>query len=291
MSVSNHPLKRAGNILRLNWVELWNSPKKYLVVFSYICIVERDFLPMMKLSEQTGEYMNILEPFINFCNTGIDSILIPFVLLVLLCDYPKANSHYTFTIFRSGRYSWMLGNILFAATVSGAYVIILFLLSVLVCQERCFLYNGWSLYTRKMKIYYNENLRIYGEDKTIDAGLYMHYRPYTAFLLSLLLVVLLGMTIAAGLLLFQVLYMKNVGVICSVLLLLGGWMTYLFQADGMWYLPYANSKLGWHNKYILSETVMPDWYSFAYFAILLSALILCIVKCVKKYQIYMSDTV
>ena len=246
---------------------------------------------MVKLSEEIGEYMNILEPFINLCNGELESVLIPLVFFVIFCDYPKANSHYTFTIIRSGRKNWIWGNILFACSVAAAYIGGIFLLSVVVCQKQCFFYNGWSMYTRKMKYYYKEELLNYGEDKVIDAGLYTHYRPYEAFALTVLLNILLALAIAAVFLLCNVLQLRNAGMLLNMLLILAGWIANLFQNTIMWAFPYANSKLGWHNKYILEETVVSDGYSLAYFVIVLLVLFYVLFRVIRKTPIYVSDSV
>lgn len=280
---------RIRNIIRLNWTEFVRSPKLYLILFSYICIVERSLLPMLRLSDQIGEALNIVEPFIAFCNSKWEALLIPLTYLVIFCDYPRSNSHYTYTIVRAGRANWIWGNCLFAMLVSTVYMGSIFVMSLIVCQKQSFVFNGWSLYTRKMKYYYSTQLMAFGEDKVLDAGLYMHYRPYEALGYTLLLNILMGLTISSIFLLCNVLQKHNLGMICNVLLLVGGWITNQFLGNIMWIFPYANCKLGWHHKYILRETILTDGYSVAYFVILILILYGFLFWKIRRTPIYVSD--
>lgn len=277
------------NIIRLNWVEFVRSPKIYLIIFSYICITERILLPMLHLSNTIGESLNIVEPFIAFCNSKWEALLIPLTFLVIFCDYPKSNSHYTFTIIRCGRTNWIWENCLFAILISAAYISSIFVMSLIICQKQSFIFNGWSLYTRKMKYYYNTQLMSVGEDKVLDAGLYTHYRPYEALGYTILLNVLLGLTISSIFLLSNVLQKHNLGMVLNIALLVGGWITNQFLSNIMWIFPYANSKLGWHYKYILQETLLTDGYSIAYFALLILCLYGFLFWKVRKVSIYVSD--
>lgn len=289
MRVKKKRILRIGNLMRLNWAEFFKSPKLFFLVFTYICIAERCFFPMLQLSKEIDEYMNIYEPFINFCNSDVESILIPIVFLVLFCDFPKANSHYTFTLVRCGRRNWLFANVLFAGCASFLYLGGVFLVSVLVCQSRCFVLNGWSMYTRKMRFYYQTQLYAAGEDKVIPPGLYMHYRPLQAFGITILLNVLLAMFMACICLLCNVLQKKDWAMMINVLLLIAGWVTNLFKVNGMWALPYGNSKIGWHNRFMLKEKVISDGYSIAYFVILTLILYIILFRMIRKTPIYVSD--
>lgn len=80
--------------------------------------------------------------------------------------------------------------------------------------------------------------------------------------------VLLAMFMACICLLCNVLQKKDRGMMINVLLLIAGWVTNLFKVNGMWALPYGNSKIGWHNRFMLKEKVISDGYSIAYFVIL-----------------------
>ena len=289
MHINRTRKHKIWNIIRLNWLEFVRSPKIYLILFSYICIAERSLLPMLRLSNTIDESLNIVEPFIAFCNSKWEALLIPLTFLVIFCDYPKSNSHYTFTIIRSGRRNWILGNCLFSILVSAFYVCSIFVMSLIVCQKQSFVYNGWSLYTRKMKYYYSTQLAIFGEDKAIDAGLYMHYRPYEALGYTLLLNILMGLTISSLFLLSNVLQKHNLGMLLNILLLSGGWITNQFLSKVMWIFPYANCKLGWHHKYILQKTILTDGYSVAYFVILILILYGFLFWKIRKTPIYVSD--
>ena len=88
--------------------------------------------------------IQIFEPFI-WCFADSDSILFAsMALILLLSQFPRLDTPAAYLIFRTNRFSWLLGQVLTALVISIGYTLFLLLSSVVLTANKAFLENKWS---------------------------------------------------------------------------------------------------------------------------------------------------
>ncbi|HHY83069.1 MAG TPA: hypothetical protein GX505_10400 [Clostridiales bacterium] len=129
---------------------LWNlrmlckNPRLIMSLFMGFLIC---FLLTEKTISLSYEFLTdiqIFEPFI-WCFADSDSILFAsMALILLLSQFPRLDTPAAYLIFRTNRFSWLLGQVLTALVISIGYTLFLLLSSVVLTANKAFLENKWS---------------------------------------------------------------------------------------------------------------------------------------------------
>lgn len=273
-------ISRFVQISYLSWV---TSPRIVLIPMAIVLFYEATWSPMLALARDNGYLVNIIEPFILLSNDGSMASLIIIVFIMLMADYPMAASSGYFVVGRSSRRAWLYSNILFSELAALTWQATLVLASVVVCFRNAFFADAWSLFTSRFFIslpdMYFDNQSLF-----IDASVYAHFKPAAAFLLSLLLQNLSMVFAASVVMLFKLLGRHFLGIVCSIALYALGMMTWALVSPLMWFLPTANSVVGWHYDKFFAGAVFPAWGSALYFIALIAAILLLCRYLVSRYM-------
>lgn len=129
---------------------LWNlrmlrkNPRLIMSLFMGFLIC---FLLTEKTISLSYEFLTdiqIFEPFI-WCFADSDSILFAsMALILLLSQFPRLDTPAAYLIFRTNRFSWLLGQVLTALVISIGYTLFLLLSSVVLTVNKAFFENKWS---------------------------------------------------------------------------------------------------------------------------------------------------
>jgi hypothetical protein len=276
-------------IWKISYLDFMCSSRIFIILFSIICYIEIIELPTLEVASIMGEPINILEPFVNICNSFITAILIPLVMLVLISDFPKVNSKYIFIIFRLNKRNWMVGQVLFIISLGLTYLIAILTVTSVIAMRQGFIANGWSLVTRNLRIQYPDLVRTSNATVIVEKGLHIHYRPYTAVLFSILLMLSLLVLISMILLAFNLIHKRMIGIFTVMAVLILGWLLFIFQQDALWLFPFGNAILGWHNTSAFQQESVPTWYSFVYFFVWIVIMMIITFKLLKQYSFYTTD--
>jgi len=98
----------------------------------------------ISLSNEFLTDIQIFEPFI-WCFADSDSILLAsMALILLLSQFPRLDTPAAYLIFRTNRFSWLLGQVLTALVISIGYTLFLLLSSMVLTANKAFFENKWS---------------------------------------------------------------------------------------------------------------------------------------------------
>lgn len=263
-------MSRFVQISYLSWV---TNPRILLIPMAIILFYESTWSPMLSLSRDNGYLINALEPYILLSNDGSMAPLIIIVYIMLLADYPMTASSGYFVVVRSSRKAWLYSNLVFSEIAALTWQMVLVGSSILLCYRDAFFADAWSLYTSR---FFSSLPEVYSVNQSsfIDSSVYAHFKPVSSFLLSLLLQNLSMVFASCVVMLFKLLGRHFIGIVCSIAVYALGMMTWALVSPLMWFLPTANSVVGWHYNKFYAGAVFPVWGSILYFIVLITAILL-----------------
>ncbi len=250
-----------------------------IVVFIYICAVQ----PLEENAAIMGKPLNAIEPYIAALNSGSLLLIIPLGFLAISSDFPKIDGSAMFSLVRTGRINWFLGQMINLVIMSAAYLIFVFFASTIPAISVSFWGNNWSDVAVYFGVEFPDQAQNYGA-LLLPKNLFNHLTLTGAATQSTLFVfvylVLLGMVLMC----FTILGKKTVGVIiCGALISLGSALCSI-KASTMWALPMANSIVWLHFTEFRREPLYPIWCSAIYFVVLIALLmVLCLIR-LKKFD-------
>lgn len=237
-----------------------------LIIFTKTLAID----PLAARAERFGEKLIIFEPFIALGNSGMLTLFIPLVFMVLLSDYPKLGGNSMFFISRTGKHNWLLGQILFLIAAIFTFLFIIFLSSVLISGGRFGI--KWSDAAAKY------NSRFPNEAYNLDSqlppsNLYNQIPMITALVQTFFLMGNYLLSLSLIIYLFKIIFCNSSGFAAAIAVMSAGAVTTSLYSPLRWAFPMANTIIWLHYGEILKKPVYPVWCSFAYFGVLISALI------------------
>lgn len=175
---------------------------------------------VMVVIDTYGTPVQAVEPFLWTFGDTTAILLSSMLLLLLFSDLPKMSPASPYQLIRITKRQWLIGQFIYVVLVTGIYVAIMMIVTVLLCMKMSYIGNIWSE-TAAILAYskVGEELNVPSTVKVMESIL-----PYgCAFQVTLLLffyALTLGFAILMGNLLFQ----KNGGMILGLLYSLYGFL-------------------------------------------------------------------
>lgn len=245
---------------------LWLTNPRMSILLVIILLINTIVVqPLAGAANQLGQPLNLLEPLAALCNSSIILLILPFGFLVLIADYPRMTQGFLLQLYRVGRISWVLGELLELCAVAVTYLAAI-ICGTMLCTLTAphFAGSHWStVATDYMAVMGDDANRLVAE--LLPKNLFLQMSPLNAVGRSYLFVFLYLVLIGTVLLAFSLLRVKFVGVAVNAGVLLSGTGLALLGSDWMWALPCAHALTWVHYTEYFRELVFPLWGSLLYF--------------------------
>lgn len=249
---------------RMEYRQWLHNPRMILVAVLFVYMYSTVMVPMFQYAEDIPAAVGWFEPFVAVCNNSLLTLLFPLLFLVLMADFPRIEADTMFRVFRSGRRSWLFGQVVML--VMAAFTVIgvsFFLCAALALMLGAHPDLAWSEAIRTMAS--NHVIQIENLTSLLPSNLYYQVTLIEAVLLCWGL--LMANCVALGMVMLAVSLWnaKRAGmVLCSGAVAIG---SVLLQVDstGQWIFPTAHFALRQHFTAYFSAPNMPPAVSFAYF--------------------------
>lgn len=262
----------------LNWI---TGSKILLLVFLFVYAKGQITDSLLDLVKLTGDPLQVFEPGIAFLGSRSMMMVLPLVYLVLMGDFPRNDGNKTFFIIRTGKGVWFMGQIFFAFA-SGITIVFVCVLAVTLPCIGNMIWNGGNWSEAVTKYYLCEDVLDF-KFSLITEREYNHMMPGMVFLHSILLVMLFLFFMSVLQLLFSVYGKKIFGfALVGCIVTIGNALAIFENQKVMWYFPCANTQIWLRHVEILNKESASLIYSYCYFLILITVLVFCSWKILKK---------
>lgn len=260
----------------------WLTNPRNIVFFVMIIFAKTTALdPLFEKADKFEGKIGILEPFAAVGNSTLLIMFLPAVYLVLMSDFPKFDGGGMFSISRVGKREWLSGQILFAVMSTVTYILTMFVLITVFSLGNADFFLSWSDCTRYYIAKFPDETTSFAV-RLLPSNLYNQIELVPAVLHTFFLLFLHLLLLSLILLIFKISSMKNAGLFANLMVIALGFVTCMANTKIMWAFPLANSIIWLHYTEILREPIMPIWFSYAYFAVMIILLIITAMFVVKK---------
>lgn len=165
----------------------------------------------------------VSEPFIVGMSHSGNVLLVLAGYIFLISDAPFMNQRAVLTIYRSGRGSWYYAMIIYEIVHLMLYYIMIFMTMAVYSCRQAYFHNVWSRPLENLvKFPSTEAIKKWGLPPGISENLLNDYKPWMAFLHTLILAMLYGLILALILFIFNTLTHRAVGTaIAAIVHLIG----------------------------------------------------------------------
>lgn len=249
----------------MDYLQWLRNPRMILLgvlfVYMYTTVLEPMFLLANKMSVQLGWF----EPYVAVCNNGLLVLLLPLTFLVLIADFPRVEPDTAFRVFRAGRISWMIGQVLMlilaSATVIGLSFIVCTLCSLFMGAQVTFLWSDAIEKTVSHSIIQNGDLTVF-----LPSNLFYQVTLGEAVIDSLVLTAACCVTVGLVMLALCVWNVRKFSMLVGSGSIVLGYVLLGTDTDIKWIMPTAHFVLKEHFSAYFSTPNMPVYASLAYFA-------------------------
>lgn len=262
--------RKIWGVARTEFVGWITNPRVIILGVLLIFIKTLAIDPLTARAERFGDTMIVFEPFIAVGNSGALTLFIPLVFLVLFSDYPKLGGNSLFYISRTGKTAWLCGQILFLIMAVTAFLSAILAASMLFSGGH--FGTEWSEAVRKYAARFPEEAYNF-DSQLLPSNLYNQIPMMTALWQTSVLLAENLLVYALIIYLLKMLFSSSVGLAGALIVIALGTATTSLFSPIKWAFPTANAIIWLHYEEILSKPIYPVWASFAYFAVLLAALI------------------
>lgn len=263
-------LKQIFSIAKTEFISWITDPR--IIIFGVLIIFIKTLAidPLAARAEKFGEKLVFFEPFIALGNSGMLTMFIPLVYMVMLGDYPKLCGNSMFFIPRTGRRRWLLGQMLFVLFAVLTFLSIIFLSSVIISGGR--FGTSWSDAVTKYNARFPDEAYNF-DSQLLPSNLYNQIPMITAVIQTFVLMSAYLFSISLIICLFKIVFCNSSGLAAAAGVIAAGVVTTSLYSDLRWAFPMANTIVWLHYEEILKAPVYPVWCSFAYFGALITVLI------------------
>ena len=263
-------LRKIWGVARTEFVGWITNPRVIILGVLLIFIKTLAIDPLTARAERFGDTMIVFEPFIAVGNSGALTLFIPLVFLVMFSDYPKLGGNSLFYISRTGKTAWLCGQILFLIMAVTAFLGAIFAASMLFSGGH--FGTEWSEAVRKYAARFPEEAYNF-DSQLLPSNLYNQIPMMTALWQTSVLLAENLLVYALIIYLLKMMFSSSVGLAGALIVIALGTATTSLYSPIKWAFPTANAIIWLHYEEILRAEIYPMWASFAYFAVLLAALI------------------
>lgn len=266
------------------------SPRQLILGFVFMFSFVYFIKPMNELSNILDTPVNVLEPFAAIVNDRYAMPLLIVGYLILISDFPMLNDSTTFTLFRTGRKSWLISQMIFLVMSGLSYILFVLFSTMLCVAKNAYLLNAWSLIQKNLSIDSGFSLTLQETYPfaRIDSSVTAQARPYTAVLHGILLILLFEITVGCLQIIFALYQKKVISVFINMVLCAAGLIMLKIDLKAKWLLPVSNAVFGWHYDDLYNQTNFPIEFSYIYFAVWIVLLIICLARVVKNCSFHIT---
>lgn len=280
-------IKKSLTVLKTSYMQWLLSSRLLIFAFVYMFLFVYFISPMKEMSDFFSTPLNIIEPFVSIMNNGYFLPLTALTYLILISDQPKLGDHGTLMLFRTGRIPWILGQIWFIICSALTFISFILISSMISVANRSFLLNAWSLVSKKsISPEYTADLSQKYPFAVIDSSVIKQSRPYTAVVHAILLMMMFMLSVGLAMLIFSLLNKKVIGIFANLSFIVVGLVLWVVDVKVKWFFSIANSAFGWHYDGMYDKSLMSIEYSYIYFIIVCTALIVCMFLVGKRCSFY-----
>ena len=189
-------LRKAALSARTTYTNWLLSSRSLVFGFIFMFIYTYFIKPMNELTYKLATPINVLEPFAAIANNRYALPLIILGFMVLISDFPCLNDFATFSLFRTGRSSWLIGQILFLIMAGSTYIGYILICTMIFVMNNAFFVNAWSLVQKEINMQTEQGFllqRLYPFAQ-IDNSVVRQSRPIEAVLHGAVLIFLFIIT-------------------------------------------------------------------------------------------------
>lgn len=252
------------NIAKGEYIKWITNPRIVSVGILVTFIHSFAIQPMLQQSEKYGKPLNVFEPFLAVCNSGMMMLFIPIVFILLMSDFPIMSGNTLFTVYRSGKYNWFLGQIMFVFMSIFSFLITI-LISCMIMSKGVF-DNKWSESISLYDSFYPKEAGGF-VSKLLPPNLYNQIPIMNALFNTTLLLIMCLFMYALILSLMKMLYLRTSGLFIVIAMCALGAVTCALQIKAQWFLPTSNTMIWLHYQELLREKSFPLIDSYLYFII------------------------
>lgn len=256
-----------------------------LSIFIFLFAVK----PLCDNADLMGKPLNALEPYIAALNSGSLLLIIPLGFLAVSSDFPVIDGSAVFGIIRTGRRSWLLGQIINLIMMCAGYLAAVFAASTFFTAFSGFWGTKWSEVALNFCIEFPEYSQNFGA-LLLPQNLYNHLSLLDAAVQSTLFVLVYLFMLGMILLFFTILGKKTAGVVVCGGIIAAGSALCSIKSGLMWALPMSNSIVWLHFTEFRRKPVFPIWFSWIYFAVIIIALLVLCSIMIRKSDCFINSS-
>ena len=274
-------IKCIFSVARSEYVKWITNPRVIVIEVLLVFMKTLAIDPLLERADKIGEKIAVLEPFAAIGNSGMFVMLIPCVFMVLISDYPKMTGNTLYFVKRTGKKNWFIGQMLFVFFAIISFLTVILLGSVLMSQGS-FTGNWSDVVTKYNAMFPDESGNF--TSQLLPSNLYNQIPLITSILQTIGLMTVYMLVISMIIYFFKLIHIQSFGLLAAVFVVAGGVVTCSLKSELMWLFPMANTIVWLHYDIILDELNVPMWYTYAYFAVILSVLTIANAIAVKHLE-------
>jgi hypothetical protein len=260
--------RKAVSVARIEYIKWISNPRMIILAVLAVFIYNSVLIPLIECSKDMNSPINILESFIAITNSGLILLLIPVVFITLIADFPRNDGNMIFVIKRTGKVSWLCGQILFITISIISFLCLTFLLSALPIVAESFIGKEWSIAVTEFTAVFPEKSGSYVV-YLLPANLYNNTSLTDSFIYTITLLFLYIFSLSTILLMFSIKKQKQIGFIITGGIIALGVAVTSTKASLMWFFPMPHSIVWLHFNEYYREKILPLWCSYAYFFLII----------------------
>lgn len=276
-------IKIIRNLSRIEMLQLVRSTKIIILTLFVIFINIQIITPLRELSVLMESKISVFEPFIAVGNSGIIVLILPLFFITMMADYPREGGSQYFYQIRCSKRTWIVGQVVYAIESSIALTLFVFTASVLLALNFIDKSPYYSYAVTKYAAVYPERAGEYVV-QLIPENLYNQVLLKTSMLHTAILLILYFIMLALIILVFSLLKKKIIGILLDAFLIVMGGIACASRTSYMWFLPMAHTITWLHYEKYQSEQIMPLSYSYIYFIVINTILVVLSIVMSKRYH-------
>ncbi len=268
-------IKQIILIARLGLKVTFSDTKMVILLLALGFIYDNGVYGILKNAKEVGAPLGMFEAFILCTNSWFYVIMFFMAFVFFLIGIPRVNSEYIFFVQRTGKLTWLLGEILHVFVASAIYLLSLFVVCVAGVSAYSFTGNVWSDYTLDFDTKYEALLS--GSQLHIESDVFRYGFPFQTTVHALLLMLFGMLVLGTIVILFSIINKKVVGIMVVVVSVGNTLLFSQLHSKWMWLSPVSHSLIKTHHVYILKKYLVPLSWSYAF---LLGLEVILIVLCI-----------
>ena len=283
MKTNENSIRKIFSVASTEYVKWICNPRMIVMFVVFIFIYDYIIKEMIKGAVKMDTLVSVSEPFIATTNSTLLILFVPAVFIMLISDFPKTDGNTMFFICRTGKFNWILGQIVFSIYASVTYLFAIFVSTCVLVSKYAYVGNDWSTVVTKYGLTFPDEKggRI---ANFITGRLYNNMTPVKAlirtFTLQFLYLMLISMMLLTGFAVGK--RMLGMIISCGVICLGSGLS--LSSSGLKWLFPSTNSIAWMHYDMVLKKQIVDMTKSYLYFIILIILLLIASLIFIKRYD-------